>query len=38
MRVLISNIPEEADFGWIVESLHRAMPDIKIHQVPDEGC
>ena len=37
MRLLISNIPDDADFGYIIDCIHRATSaDVKIQQLPDE--
>lgn len=36
MRLLISNIPDSADMGYIVDGLYRlASDDIKVEQVPE---
>jgi hypothetical protein len=37
MRLLISNVPDNADFGYIIECIHRvASVDVNIQQLPDE--
>jgi len=37
MRLLISNIPNGADFGYIIESIHRVTSaDVDIQQLEDQ--
>ena len=37
MRLLISDLPDGADVGYIIECIHRVTSaDIKIQQLPDE--
>lgn len=35
-RLLIDNIPKEADFGMIIMHLHKMLPNLKIYQIADE--
>jgi len=38
MRLLISNIPDDADFGYIIECIHRVTSnEVCITQLPDVG-
>ncbi len=36
-RIVIDNLPEGADFGWVVEQMKRMIgKDISVSQIPEE--
>lgn len=35
-QIVISNIPEGADFGWVIEQISRMMPTVKVSQILEE--
>lgn len=37
MRLLISDLPDDADFGYIIDCIHRVTSaDVDIKQLPDK--